>query len=229
MAIGVTFSPATDRRDANGNATEPVQAPQGSIQTLNYSLPKFSGNAPSPLITQSAVGSPFSSAVLASVFKTVLGADSGLSPAAPPSTSPIATPSRDTGIEDFTSLRTPSVPDVPRPSAPQAPQTRPTLPSAPAPATPQFDGISDPPPPPPPQQGAPLFDPPDTPQYASGYENPWAALGGDDTEQRRQYLDWASQMYAMLQAQQRGTPQGGAPARTIWTENAPTDGGATPV
>lgn len=203
MAIGYTFSPSTDRRGANGERTEPVQQPQGAIQTLDYSLPKFTGNAPSPLVSKTPVGSPFSSAVLASVFKTVLGADAdpssfGSPASAGPSASPIAAPSRDTGISSYAAS---TVPSLPRPSAPQ---TLPTMPSAPpAQNVPQFEGYVDTPP-------------------GGGFGNMWESLTGDD-EQRRRYLDWVSQMAAM---QPPKPPSTGLPSNWI-VENPPSGGGGT--
>lgn len=70
-ALGFSFAPTFDNAEqARGQMTN--AAPQGSIQTLNFALPKVN-NAPSPLVSDSRRSATFGGAVLESVLKTVLG------------------------------------------------------------------------------------------------------------------------------------------------------------
>lgn len=79
MAIpnfGYVFSPTFANADEGRRGGSPPVAPQGPIRTINYSLPRVAGAASfSPLVGSGDGGTPFSSAVLESVFKTIFGSD----------------------------------------------------------------------------------------------------------------------------------------------------------
>lgn len=74
--LGYSFAPTTaNAEDGRRGGSPPVQA-QGALRTINYSLPRVAGAASfSPLVGSGSGGSPFSSAVLESVFRTVFGSD----------------------------------------------------------------------------------------------------------------------------------------------------------
>lgn len=77
MALGYAFSPTeAQAAEARSGQVSPPFGSQGSIRTLNYSLPKITGAAGiSPLVSDQRQGSGISSAVLESVLRTVLGPD----------------------------------------------------------------------------------------------------------------------------------------------------------
>ncbi|HYB93671.1 MAG TPA: hypothetical protein VEC39_01770, partial [Vicinamibacterales bacterium] len=88
-------------------------------------------------------------------------------------------------------------------------------------APPVFEGFVDTPP----MQNAPLFD--DWMTNESPYENAYAAIGADDDEQRRKYLDQVWQAYNQA-LQSQTAPRPANPPGPSWNWNAgntPTNGG----
>lgn len=71
-ALGYSFAPTFENaqmepRRGAGNL------PQGAIQTLNYRLPRVTSGAISPLVSDQPAKTGFSSAVIESVLRTILG------------------------------------------------------------------------------------------------------------------------------------------------------------
>lgn len=72
--LGYSFAPTGENAEQGKQGGKPPQTSQSALQTINYRLPKVQGSAAiSPLISQDQAGSPFSSAVIQSVLRTVLG------------------------------------------------------------------------------------------------------------------------------------------------------------
>lgn len=83
--FGYSFSPTNENAmQSRGDRGQPASGGQGgagTIQTLNFKMPSIAGSPhnPSPLSTDTQVGSSFGGAVLQSVLRTVLGADQAAS------------------------------------------------------------------------------------------------------------------------------------------------------
>jgi hypothetical protein len=76
--LGYSFAPTFENAEQGRRGGSPAVTSQDPLQVLSYRLPKWKGAAGglSPMQGTERVGSAISSAVLESVFRTVLGADS---------------------------------------------------------------------------------------------------------------------------------------------------------
>jgi hypothetical protein len=73
-AIGFAFAPTFENARMEPGRGAGSQ-PQGAVQTLNYRLPRVSPGAISPLVGDRPAQGGFSSAVIESVLRTILGPD----------------------------------------------------------------------------------------------------------------------------------------------------------
>lgn len=76
--LGYAFAPTFSNADLGKQGGSPPATPQGALQTLSFNLGPRVAGAPgglSPLQGTNQAGSSISQAVLASVLRTVLGAD----------------------------------------------------------------------------------------------------------------------------------------------------------
>ena len=103
-SLGYSFAPTFENAETAKRGGSPAEFPQGSIQVLNFRLPRVAGapgpNALSPLVGDRPSGG-FGNAVLQSVLQTVLGPEAA---AAVTSALPTAG-GRDTGASILDELR----------------------------------------------------------------------------------------------------------------------------
>lgn len=107
---GYTFAPTFENAEMGRRGGSPGEFPQGSIQVLNFRLPRVAGapgpNSVSPLVGDRPTGG-FGSAVLQSVLQTVLGPDQAAALTAAPaaaSRSPLSAQAADPGSAILTQL-----------------------------------------------------------------------------------------------------------------------------
>jgi hypothetical protein len=167
QAPGYVFSPTNANADRARRGEVTPTTGQGPIQTLSYSLPKFKGaGGLSPLQGDKPSGaSPFASAVLQSVLRTVLGSEAeaffggSMDGGSPESSSPQAA---DAGFSSVLQALTAS----PGGGAPKAPVIKPGI-----------------------DYSAPIYDPyvPPTPIDSAPGPGPAPMFGGGGFTDRTEY------------------------------------------